>query len=228
MPRWRCALIDIDGTLLDYSLAQATAVEEAAAAILRRHDAGVTRALLAFVNSDPVQALEACRPGAPGAGSPLVASAFPAVPDMDPGRFLSAYFRSLSEQGMTIPFAGGMLEALHEAGVVACVVSNGPGPVQRKRLMASGLMGGLDGMVLSCEIGVAKPDPGIFSAALRLVGLPATDAVMIGDSASSDMAGAEASGLDFVYFRPGGDFGAPGRRLAESTTLDDVTSLLVG
>jgi putative hydrolase of the HAD superfamily len=97
--------------------------------------------------------------------------------------------------------------------------------VQRRRLELAGLSAFFDSIVLSCERGVAKPDPAIFSMALEECGVAAGEALMIGDSASSDLKGASAAGIDFVFFRPSGDFGAVGPRVAEVRSLRELAAL---
>jgi putative hydrolase of the HAD superfamily len=47
----------------------------------------------------------------------------------------------------------------------------------------------------SSEHGYLKPHPSIFEAALRLVGVPACDAVMVGDSLTHDILGARRIGM---------------------------------
>ncbi len=46
-----------------------------------------------------------------------------------------------------------------------------------------------------------KPHPSIFEAALKLAGVPATDAVMVGDSLSQDIEGARRVGMRGVLVR---------------------------
>jgi putative hydrolase of the HAD superfamily len=49
--------------------------------------------------------------------------------------------------------------------------------------------------VSSSQHGYMKPHPSIFDAALRLVGVEARDAVMVGDSVRQDIAGAQSVGM---------------------------------
>ena len=51
------------------------------------------------------------------------------------------------------------------------------------------------GAVSSADHGFMKPHPSIFQAALELVGVPAADAVMVGDSVSQDIEGALRAGM---------------------------------
>jgi FMN phosphatase YigB (HAD superfamily) len=49
--------------------------------------------------------------------------------------------------------------------------------------------------VSSSEHGLMKPHPSIFAAALRLVDVPAADAMMVGDSVRQDVDGARSAGM---------------------------------
>lgn len=50
-------------------------------------------------------------------------------------------------------------------------------------------------LVLPAEVGAAKPDPEIFTFALRRLGVSAERALYVGDHAEEDLAGARAAGL---------------------------------
>ena len=53
----------------------------------------------------------------------------------------------------------------------------------------------LDAVVVSAEIGVAKPDPRIFAAALEAVGVGPEAAMHVGDDPRRDLHGAEMAGI---------------------------------
>ena len=60
-------------------------------------------------------------------------------------------------------------------------------------------------VVDSAVVGVAKPDPAIFSIALDAIGVPASRTVLyVGDSLRYDVAGAVAAGLQPVHLDPHG------------------------
>jgi len=63
----------------------------------------------------------------------------------------------------------------------------------------------LDGVVCSAEVGVAKPDPAIFAAALALVGADPAEAIHVGDSPEEDVAGAIAAGIRPLLLRRDSD-----------------------
>jgi putative hydrolase of the HAD superfamily len=84
------------------------------------------------------------------------------------------------------------------------LVTNGPAEVQRDKIAMLGLEELIDFAVVSGELGVWKPDPAIFRAALRLGGSDAEDAVFVGDSPEYDIAGAQAAGMRSVWMDRGG------------------------
>jgi HAD superfamily hydrolase (TIGR01509 family) len=47
----------------------------------------------------------------------------------------------------------------------------------------------IDGLVLSFEVGLVKPDPAIYARALEVLGVPAGQALMVGDSPKDDVGG---------------------------------------
>jgi HAD superfamily hydrolase (TIGR01549 family) len=85
------------------------------------------------------------------------------------------------------------LRALREAGIGICLLSNAGLPI-RNVLDRDGITPLIDGVVLSYELGFVKPDLRIFQAALDVLGIPATSALMVGDSANDD-GGGTALGL---------------------------------
>jgi putative hydrolase of the HAD superfamily len=70
------------------------------------------------------------------------------------------------------------------------LITNGPGSTQRHKAVATGLADLLDAVIVSGEAGVSKPDPRIFEIAGDAVGVPLAAAWHVGDSLTSDVAGA--------------------------------------
>lgn len=86
------------------------------------------------------------------------------------------------------------------------VISNGYADTQRPRLVAAGLTDYFETIVVSGEVGWAKPDPRIFAHALAALDVTPTATLYVGDSVSHDLVGALGAGLDFCLYRPkGGD-----------------------
>lgn len=82
-------------------------------------------------------------------------------------------------------------------------LTNGLQAVQRPRLRAAGLMPLFEAVVVSEEIGAAKPDRRFFEAAWTRLGRPRPEQVlMIGDQWEADITGAAAFGWHTCWFNP--------------------------
>lgn len=79
------------------------------------------------------------------------------------------------------------------------ILSNGFAELQRHKMQAAGIYGYFDGVVLSEDIGINKPDRRLFDHALRVAGTTAADTLMVGDDFAVDIAGAHAAGWDQMY-----------------------------
>lgn len=90
------------------------------------------------------------------------------------------------------------LTSLRQNGIRTAVVSNIAWDI-RTVLGAAGAEA--DEYVLSFEVGVAKPDPRIFTEALARLTVPAAEALMVGDSEENDGA-ARQLGCDFALVDP--------------------------
>jgi putative hydrolase of the HAD superfamily len=83
------------------------------------------------------------------------------------------------------------------------IISNGFKEVQYYKFEHSGLAPYFTHRLISEEVGINKPQPGIFEIALERNGVTADEAVMIGDSYSSDIAGAKVAGIDQIWIHNG-------------------------
>lgn len=95
------------------------------------------------------------------------------------------------------------LAALHEAKIATALVTNSSRRAQLAKLETVGLESAFDAVVISGELGLAKPDAGIFEAALDRLQLTSADAWHVGDSLSTDVAGAAAAGIFSVWLNRG-------------------------
>ena len=83
------------------------------------------------------------------------------------------------------------------------IITNGFVDLQEIRLERTGLRSFFDLIVISEEVGFAKPDPEIFSYALTQMGKPDPSRVlMIGDNPHSDILGGTRAGLDTLWVNP--------------------------
>ncbi len=225
--KYKAILFDLDGTLVNYDAAQkyaaAKAIEQMSESISPNLEPKVLeQKVLELVNGDAVQDIEACRPGWMPADSAYMQNIFTeAGVNLPSGLFLSNYFEAMSQHGEALPGVIDLLISLKKDHTIG-IVSNGLGPVQRKRLVKAELMEYLDLLVVSCEAGYAKPDPAILQFAMKLAESTPENTLFVGDSAGSDMGVAEASGVDFVFVQPDGNFSAPGPRVLELRKTADL------
>lgn len=92
------------------------------------------------------------------------------------------------------------------------------------------LQGLVSAAVSSSQHGYLKPHPSIFQACLHLLGVPASEAVMVGDSVGQDIEGARRAGMRAVLVRRGAEDEPFGRVVGDDVpvinTLRDLMPLL--
>ena len=100
----------------------------------------------------------------------------------------------------------GAYDFLREAAarVPVVMITNGISAVQRSRFARSRLTPFFREIVVSEEIGAAKPDPRFIETALARVNADPARALILGDSLTSDIAAANASHVAGCWFNPKG------------------------
>jgi putative hydrolase of the HAD superfamily len=116
---------------------------------------------------------------------------------------LERWQRVRVETQTAYPYAATVLEGLRRRDIRLALVTNGASDLQRRKLELSGLAGYFDAVVASCDIGIGKPDPAIFGAALAGLGVDAADAVMVGNDRGRDIEGAAAAGIRALWIQHG-------------------------
>lgn len=101
---------------------------------------------------------------------------------------IAALYAVMPDQWVLFDDALPVLRELRSRGVRIAVLSN-IGLDIRPLLDRVGVTGLLDGLVLSFEVGLVKPDPAIYARALDLLGVPGEQTLMVGDSARDDVGG---------------------------------------
>lgn len=121
----------------------------------------------------------------------------------------------------------GFLRVLHDAGIVTALVTNSSARAQRAKLATVGLDSAFTTVVISGDIGIAKPDPRIFRIAVKRLALEPPEVWHIGDSLTTDVAGARAAGIESVWLNRTGRARGSGDPLPdrEVESLNEVTEL---
>lgn len=85
------------------------------------------------------------------------------------------------------------------------IVTNGVASTQRNKLNLSGLMDVMDGLFISEELGCEKPSAQFFERCFRQIpDLKKEEAVIVGDSLTSDMSGGNRAGIACCWYNPSG------------------------
>ena len=114
------------------------------------------------------------------------------------------YEHLLSRQHDFIPGAEQLLKDLAPRYDLY-LASNGAAAVQHPRLDASGIRPYFKGIFISEELGADKPSKAFFDACFAAIpGFRTEEAVMVGDSLTSDIRGGRDAGLRTVWFNPQG------------------------
>lgn len=121
----------------------------------------------------------------------------------DPWLANEVYRKNLETKTFLLPYAEEVCKELSKHFVLA-ILTNGVATTQRSRFGASSINKYIKHHIISEELGTAKPHREFFDAAFKIIGCTANDALMVGDSLSSDIQGAINAGLDCCWFNPKG------------------------
>lgn len=111
----------------------------------------------------------------------------------------SAFLAAMAD--ICVPLAGAenLLNTLR-GKVKLGIVTNGFTELQQARLLRTGLRDHFEVLIISEEVGIAKPHPGIFEHAITLMNHPLREEVlMVGDNPESDILGGINAGLDTCW-----------------------------
>jgi len=225
--RYSWLLLDADGTLFDYDRAEAGALEatfgelglpwrDGALRAYRRINARIWRE---FEQGQITQEVLRTR---------RFEQLFEALGiTCDPELFSRTYLHTLAHGTELLEGAEEVVRALH-GRVGMLIITNGLADVQRPRVDGCAIRDYIADMVISEEVGAAKPEPAIFDVAFVRMGWPDRARVlMVGDSLTSDIAGAAAYGIDACWYNPAGKDRPAGLEIRyEIRRLDELLGIV--
>ena len=97
-----------------------------------------------------------------------------------------------------------LVAAAQGARIPLALITNGASDSQRDKLAALGIGHWFETIVISGEVGLAKPDPRIFEVALEALAVERDAVWHVGDNLASDVTGAKATGLTAVWLNGSG------------------------
>ncbi|RUT30548.1 HAD family hydrolase [Paenibacillus zeisoli] len=123
------------------------------------------------------------------------------VTEEQAGRLQAAYLRGQFE---IRPFEGAvtLIRRLSEAGYVVGLITNGPKEHQMSKILAMEMekLVPLSHIFVSGAVGIAKPDPRLFTHVNASTGTLAADCHYIGDSWRNDVVGSLGAGWTSIWF----------------------------
>lgn len=120
----------------------------------------------------------------------------------DPKLFGDSFMDYLSQASFLFDGVEELIEELSK-NYRMIIVTNGLTRVQKYRIRQSVIAKYFERIIISEEIGYAKPNPMIFTKGLEGIDLPSkSEMVMIGDSLTSDIPGGINYGIDTILYNP--------------------------
>jgi putative hydrolase of the HAD superfamily len=215
---YQAILFDLDDTLYDYRAYWQAKLRHALGEIVGAFPALALEALMADAIERTIYAesMPAWLAGHGVADAALVARA--------QERYRANWWHRLALHAE----AGPLLEALR-ARYRLGLITNGPARTQRPKIAQFRLDTIMDAILISGELGLAKPEPAIFRLALEALEVAPHEALYVGDSLLYDLPGAHAAGLDFVWVNPRAEPLPPDlpRPRATIRRLDELRALLL-
>ena len=201
MMKYQYLLIDNDNTLMDFNAAEAKALidvlkqyglptDEQTVHTYHEINDALWKALERGETTQPILKVERFRQLLAWLGRT----------DVSAEAMSAAYAAGLGNHADLLPGAEDFVHALH-GKVKMALVSNGVSAIQRSRLAKCPLTTYFDAIVISEEVGAAKPDPKLLQVAMEQLGCTdRTQAVMMGDSPTADIPAAINAGVDSIFF----------------------------
>jgi len=134
-------------------------------------------------------------------------------------------YRRAKEGHMVLyPHVRSTIKRLSQLNIRLAIVSDAPKLSAWLRLVSFGLDVFFDAVVAFDDTGHRKPDPAPFRLALERLHVRPEEAIMIGDWAERDMAGAKALGMKTAFARYGDDFNT--KESGADAELTDIAQIL--
>lgn len=199
--RYQYLLIDNDNTIMDFNAAEAKALldvltahglptDDATIHIYHEINEALWKAFERGETTQPKLKVERFRQLLADLGRE----------DISADALSAEYAANLGSHPDLLPGAAEFIRAIHGKMKIA-LVSNGVSAIQRGRLAKCLLTPLFDAIVISEEVGAAKPDPKLLHVAMDMLGCTdKSQAVMMGDSLSADIGAANNAGVDSIYF----------------------------
>ena len=226
----RAIFFDLDDTLVDDTVSLQQCAEMAARELVPDRGVAAVDLADAYVNA----AVDFWTQLEPGSPKPAAGAIRPAMwrtalrrYGIDDGMLATALahrFDALRVERVELfPEAIPVLEGLHGRYRMA-IITNGFAETHERKIARLELQRFFDRVVLAGELQMAKPDPAVFAHAMELLGVGASESVMVGDRFDRDVEGAHAAGMRAIWIRCRGEQVPPGARRPDAI-IDSIAGL---
>ena len=227
-PRYRWLIFDADGTLFDFRLGETIALQQTT----RMHDVAYSSDLhesYSAISAELWRQFELGEISLMHLRVVRFERLFAELGiDLEAESFNRDFMQALGQQRQLLPGSEAIVRSL-SSRFRLLLATNGIAVVQRPRFAGSSIRRYFEDVVISDEIGVAKPQTGFLEEAFSRMGEPSkSEVLMIGDSLSSDIAGGVNFGVDTCWFNPDGfaldGSPKPTYEIADLTEIDAIVA----
>ena len=202
--RYDTILWDLDGTLLDFKLSERYALGEC----LKSHGVVMTEEMLSLYSGINKRYWERLEQGEvekkellPGRFREFFRQT--GIEGISPDQMQKQYERELGAKTYYVEDSYEIVARLREIGVKQHIVTNGILATQQVKMKRSGFDKLIDKVFISDEIGYEKPRKEFFEAVFReLTDVKKERTLLVGDSLTSDMRGANNAGVAACFYNP--------------------------
>lgn len=225
---YKLLLADADNTLFDFHAAEAAAIS-ATFSEMNIPVTGENTALYSAINEDLWKALERGEV----TQEELRVLRFQRFltrignQEADPQVMSLAFIHHLGQGTFLMPGALDFVKTISRAMPIA-IVTNGIAAVQRSRMKKSIIAPYVSHLVISEEVGAAKPDPKMLAAAVEKAGVSKAETILLGDSESADIAAACRFGIPSIRILWGHEKSTPSKANHVVSSLEEAQSILLG
>lgn len=154
----------------------------------------------------------------------LLAQYQPTATPADAERLADAYYVQYPRRRQPVPGALELLQALRPHYRIG-IITNNRTAEQADKLRFLQMTALVDALITSEDVGVPKPDPRIFQAALQQLDARPEETVLVGDNWHADVLGALAVGIRPLWLNRSGAT-RPLAEVAEITSLEPLGEVL--
>ncbi len=139
------------------------------------------------------------------------------IDDDEADILFTCYLKHYEENWRLFPDVKPCLKDL--SGITLGIISNGDSEQQRQKLTSLDISDCFDNVVISGDIGISKPDPGIFLAACKAANESPEACWYVGDNFRTDILGSCQVGMRGVWLNRGGNESAVGDSFVTISSL---------